>query len=248
MRCRKAASPTLLPIMKSIPSLVLALAFCLSSIGSNALAGPFEKSAEKLDLRIRRASERFVEMQAEPKKRIPADLLAQAHGIIILHKVKAGLGIGGEAGNGVAMVRSKTTGAWSAPAFIASAEGSYGLQIGAQESVIIYLLMNESALKPLLGGSLDIGVDVAATAGPADTGGKIDTTTMQAPILVYSSAEGLFAGAAFKGGGILPAQKNNELYYGRNMNDILFDPAIRPTATGQHLIDVIKTYAGQNRY
>lgn len=236
--------------MKILPSstLLIALTLCLTTGGGDAHAGPFEKSAEKLDLRIRRASERFVEMQADPKKRIPADVIAKAHGIIILHKVKAGLGIGGEAGNGVAMVRNQTTGAWSAPAFIASAEGSYGLQIGAQESVIIYLLMNETALKPLLGGSLDVGVDVAATAGPNDTGGKIDTTTMQAPILVYSSAEGLFAGAAFKGGGILPAQKNNELYYNRNMNDILFDPAVRPTATGQHLIDVLRTYSGQPGY
>jgi lipid-binding SYLF domain-containing protein len=236
--------------MKILPfsTLLIALTLCLATGGGDVLAGPFRKSAEKLDLRIRRASERFVEMQADPKKRIPADVIAKAHGIIILHKVKAGLGIGGEAGNGVAMVRNNTTGAWSAPAFIASAEGSYGLQIGAQESVIIYLLMNETALKPLLGGSLDVGVDVAATAGPNDTGGKIDTTTMQAPILVYSSAEGLFAGAAFKGGGILPAQKNNEVYYGRNMNDILFDPAIRPTATGQHLIDVLRTYAGRTGY
>lgn len=236
--------------MKILPfsTPLIALTLCLTTGGGDVLAGPFRKSAEKLDLRIRRASERFVEMQADPKKRIPADVIAKAHGIIILHKVKAGLGIGGEAGNGVAMVRNKTTSAWSAPAFIASAEGSYGLQIGAQESVIIYLLMNETALKPLLGGSLDVGVDVAATAGPNDTGGKIDTTTMQAPILVYSSAEGLFAGAAFKGGGILPAQKNNEVYYGRNMNDILFDPAIRPTATGQHLIDVLRTYAGRTGY
>jgi lipid-binding SYLF domain-containing protein len=236
--------------MKILPfsTLLIALTLCLTTGGGDVLAGPFRKSAEKLDLRIRRASERFVEMQADPKKRIPADVIAKAHGIIILHKVKAGLGIGGEAGNGVAMVRNKTTSAWSAPAFIASAEGSYGLQIGAQESVIIYLLMNETALKPLLGGSLDVGVDVAATAGPNDTGGKIDTTTMQAPILVYSSAEGLFAGAAFKGGGILPAQKNNEVYYGRNMNDILFDPAIRPTATGQHLIEVLRTYAGRTGY
>lgn len=236
--------------MKILPSstLLIALTLCLTTGGGDAIANPFQKSAEKLDLRIRRASERFVEMQADPKKRIPADVIAKAHGIIILHKVKAGLGIGGEAGNGVAMVRNQTTGAWSAPAFIASAEGSYGLQIGAQESVIIYLLMNETALKPLLGGSLDVGVDVAATAGPNDTGGKIDTTTMQAPILVYSSAEGLFAGAAFKGGGILPAQKNNEVYYNRNMNDILFDPAVRPTATGQHLIDVLRTYSGQPGY
>ena len=89
------------------------------------------------------------------------------------------------------------------------------------------------------------GVDIAATAGPFDEGGKIDTTTIKEPILVYSSAGGLFAGAAFKGGGILPAAKNNDLYYGRSMNDILFDSSIRPNATGQHLIEVIETYAGR---
>ena len=184
-------------------------------------------------------------MQKVPGKRLPADLLARARGIIILHKFKAGLIVGGEAGNGVALVRDKTTGAWSAPAFISSAEGSYGLQIGAQESTIVLLLMNETGLKPLLGGSVNIGVDVAATAGPFDEGGKIDTTTIQQPILVYSSSGGLFAGAAFKGGGILPEQKSNEMFYARAMNDILFDPLVRPNATGQHLIDVLETYAGR---
>ncbi len=227
--------------------LLIAIVIFINPAPLISFAGPFEKSAEKLDLRIRRAAERFIEMQAEPKKRIPAELLSRAQGIIILHQVKAGLGIGGEAGNGVALLRNKTTGAWSAPAFISSAEGSYGLQIGAQESDIIFLLMNESALKPLLGGSINVGVDVAATAGPIEEGGDFDTTTLKSPILVYSNSGGLFAGAAFKGGGILPAKKNNELYYGRNMNDVLFDPALRPSATGQHLIDVIETYSGRRK-
>jgi lipid-binding SYLF domain-containing protein len=221
------------------------LPILLLAFAGSALANPLQKSNEKLDLRIRRSADRFIEMQTEPGKRIPADLIARARGIIILHKFKAGLGIGGEAGNGVALVRDKTTGIWSAPAFISSAEGSYGFQIGAQESTIVLLLMNETGLKPLLGGSVDIGVDVGATAGPFDEGAKIDTTTIKEPILVYSSAGGLFAGAAFKGGGILPAQKNNELYYARTLNDILFDPAVRPSTTGQHLINVIETYAGR---
>ena len=234
--------------MKSLlPSpvlLVLLLLGCLLP-ALPGFANPLKKTNERLDQRIRRSADRFIEMQKEPGKRLPADLLARARGIIILHKFKAGLIVGGEAGNGIALVRDKTTGAWSAPAFISSAEGSYGLQIGAQESTIVLLLMNETGLKPLLGGSVNIGVDVAATAGPFDEGGKIDTTTIQQPILVYSSSGGLFAGAAFKGGGILPEQKSNEMFYARGMNDILFDPAVRPNATGQHLIDVLETYAGR---
>jgi lipid-binding SYLF domain-containing protein len=222
-------------------SLLPLLAVLVPAAGAN----PFKKSQGKLDFRIQRAADRFIEMQAEPGKRIPADLLARARGIIIMHSFKAGFGIGGEAGNGVALVRDKNTGRWSAPAFVTSAEGSYGLQIGAQESTTVLLLMNETGLKPLLGGNVDVGIDVSATAGPFDEGAKIDTTTIKDPILVYSTSGGLFAGAAFKGGAILPAQKNNDLYYGRVMNDVLFDASVRPTRTGQHLIDVIETYAGR---
>jgi lipid-binding SYLF domain-containing protein len=212
-----------------------------------AQAGPFDVTAEKLDQRIRRSADRLAEMQAEPTKRIPAELIARARGIIILHKFKAGFILGGEGGNGVALIRDARTGRWSAPAFIGSAEGSYGLQIGAQESDIILLLMNDAALKPLLGGSFNVGVDVEAAAGPNDAGGQIDTNTLTTPILVYSNSGGLFAGAAFKGGAIFSAEKQNDLYYRRGMSDILFDPAVRASASGQHLINVIDSFSGRGR-
>ena len=217
----------------------------ITAHAGSVLAGPFKKSPAKLDVKIRRAAERLIALQAEPKKRIPAPLLANARGIIIIHKVKAGLGIGGEAGGGVALVKNKQTGKWSAPAFVASAEASYGLQIGAQESDIVLVLMGEEGLKPLLGGSLEIGVDVQAVAGPADAGGDFDTTTLKAPILAYSNSGGLFAGAAFKGGGIVPAKKNNLVYYNAEMSRVLFEGTVKPTPSGQYLIDVIRTYSGE---
>lgn len=226
---------------------LLALALALLITDSHA-GNPFAKSPEKLDLRIRRSAERFEALQAEPMKRIPAQLLSRARGIIILHKVKAGLGIGGEAGNGVAMVKDPQSGAWSAPAFISSAEGSWGLQIGAKEATIVMLLMNDAGLKPLIGGSMNIGVDIEAAAGPNDGGGEIDTTTLQSPILVYSNAGGLYAGAAFKGGGIVPANKNNNIYYGQTLKQILFDRSARPTASGMALIQTILNHSGQGRY
>lgn len=218
---------------------------CVAGLSGAVLAGPFEKSPAELDSRIRRAADRFIALQSEPGKRIPATLLANARGLIIIHKVKAGFGIGGEAGGGVALVRDKETRLWSAPAFVASAEASWGLQIGAQETDIVLVLMGEEGLKPLLGGSLDIGVDIAVAAGPADTGADLDTTTLKAPILAYSNSGGLFAGAAFKGGGILPAKKNNLTYYNAEMSRILFDGTIQPTQTGRYLIDVIRTFSGE---
>lgn len=225
--------------------LVLLAAAALLAPPASAQLNPFAKNATKLDFRLQRMAERFVDMQREPGKRIPADLIARARGIIILHKFKAGFLVGGEGGGGVALVRDKNTGLWSAPAFISTAGGSYGLQIGAKESTVVLLLMNEIGLRPLLGGSVNVGVDVAATAGPFDEGAKIDTTTVRDPILVYATSDGLFAGAAFKGGAIVPADNNNRTYYGREMNEILFGGSQRPTPNGQRLIDVIETYAGR---
>ena len=68
--------------------------------------------------------------------------LRDAEGIIILRQFKVGLGFGVKAGGGIAMVRDKKTGKWSAPSFMKGGEGSWGLQIGAQGIVHIFLLMN----------------------------------------------------------------------------------------------------------
>lgn len=231
-------------ILPRILSVVL-LAGMVLSTASSMQAAPFGNTTAKLSQRLQRSADRFAAMQSVPGKRIPPQLIARARGIIIIHKLKAGFIIGGEAGNGVAMVRNPRTGQWSAPAFVSSAAGSWGLQIGAKESTVVMLLMNEAGLKPLQGGSLNIGVNVAATAGPLDEGAGINTATISAPILVYSSGGGLFAGAAIQGGGIIPAEKSNGLYYGRIMNDVLFDPAVQPDPWGQRLIQTIYNFSAR---
>ncbi|MDP4797028.1 MAG: lipid-binding SYLF domain-containing protein, partial [Rhodospirillales bacterium] len=48
--------------------------------------------------------------------------------------IKAGFFVGGEAGNGLLMVR--TGSGWSAPAFYTMGAGSFGLQFGAQDTEI----------------------------------------------------------------------------------------------------------------
>jgi lipid-binding SYLF domain-containing protein len=212
---------------------------------SPLVAGPFKKDAAKLDEKIVKIRKRFMAFQQLPQKQIPARVLAGAKGIIMIHKVKAGLGIGAEAGGGVALVKDPRTGLWSPPAFVASAEGSWGLQVGAQESDIYLILMNEEGLKILRDKSVNIGVDVQASAGPASAGGDIDTTTIREPVLVYSNSGGLFAGAAFKGGGILPAKKNNAVYYGLTLEEILFGRRAVASPTAEGLIESLRAQSGE---
>ena len=133
-------------------------------------------------------------------------------------------------------------GNWGTPAFVASAEASWGLQIGAQESTIFLVLMDAKGLKLLTDARIGIGVDVQASAGPADVGGDAKIDNINSPILVYADSGGLFAGAAFEGGGIVPAKKNNAIYYGESLESVLFRGKGRRTASGQQLIDKLTKY------
>jgi lipid-binding SYLF domain-containing protein len=229
-----------------LPVLAVLLGLISNVIFSPGLgAGPFRKDADDLDARIRDTTDRFIESQNDAQTRIPATLLARAQGIIFIQKIKAGIGIGGEAGGGVALVRDPTTGRWSPPAFVASAEASWGIQLGAQKTNITFVLMNEKGLNLLKDGALNVGVDVQATAGPVGVGGDLDTTTIRDPVLVYTNSKGLFAGAAFKGGGVVPSKKNNATYYGLTLKEILFGDKAKLTSAGRELIRTIQTASGE---
>ena len=200
----------LLFIMKVYPPFgtcpVAALLLCLFFSGT-ALANPFKKSQEDLEVRISENRLRFEQRQLMRGGAIPRQILAEARGIVIMHQVKAGLGIGAEFGNGVASVK-QADGTWGAPGFVSLSKGSYGIQIGANEVVTIMVLMTDESLQLLKGGgSGNVGLSVEAVAGPHDAGGGIDSTRIQKPVLVYSDAQGAFIGAAFQAGAIVEAKK-----------------------------------------
>jgi len=207
-----------------------------------AQAQLFKKTPEKLDTKIQKAGERLDMLQLETSTKIPPSLLARAQGIIIMHQFKLGLGFGGEGGSGVALVRNKLTGQWSPPAFIANAEGSYGFQIGGESTDSVLLLMDDNGLRLLTDGSMEIGVNLKATAGPVSGGGDAKLDNIDSPVLVYSSATGLYAGAAIEGGGIVPAEKANAIYYGMTLDQVLFQGLAKMTPSGQGLVNKINGY------
>src|ERR1700760_4853765 len=100
--------------------------------------------------RIREAARVFTEIQSTKDKGIPDALLNKANGIIIVPGLKrAGFVVGGEHGKGVFVARL-STGRWSAPSTIRIEGGSIGLQIGAGETDLIMLALNEDAVKQLM--------------------------------------------------------------------------------------------------
>ena len=105
--------------------------------------------------------------------------------------------------------------------------------------------MSKTCTHPHLVVFVNHGYDVVATSRYFGECGNLYNRPIQQPILAYSSSGGLFAAAAFKIIFFFKQKTAYEMFYARAMNDILFDPLVRPNATGQHLIDVLETYAGR---
>jgi SH3 domain-containing YSC84-like protein 1 len=91
-------------------------------------------------------------------------------------------------------------GRWSAPAPIRLAGGSFGIQLGADSTDIVFLVMNDRGMQHLLSDKFKIGADATAAAGPVGRDAAANTDVlMHAEILSWSRTRGLFAGAALDG-------------------------------------------------
>ena len=154
------------------------------------------------------------EIMATPDKGIPRDLLAKAECVLVFPKVvKAGFILAGQGGRGVASCRTPT--GWSAPAYFELKGGSAGLQIGAQSTDFVLLIMNESGMQSLLSDKFELGGEASVAAGPVGRTSTASTDIkMDAQILSYSRSKGLFGGVSLKGSVISPEKSDMEGTYG----------------------------------
>jgi SH3 domain-containing YSC84-like protein 1 len=215
-------------------------------VGAATLAGAAPKN-EPVE-RIREAARVFTEIQGAKDNAIPDALLSKANGIIIVPGLKrAGFVVGGQYGKGVFVARLPN-GRWSAPSTIRIEGGSIGLQIGAGETDLIMLAMNEDAVKQLMKMGVKIGGDVMAAAGPVGREAAAATTPIpSAGLLAYSRARGVFAGATINGSTLRSDDDDNAAIYGRKVDqsDIL-SGKIKPTAAAQPLLSVLRRYYRAN--
>ena len=97
---------------------------------------------------------------------IPREALAKAHAVAVFPGVvKGALLIGGTSGDGV-VTAHRADGAWSPPAIFRMSGGSLGLQIGAEITDVVLLIMTPKGLQGLLSSEFTIGADMSAAAGP----------------------------------------------------------------------------------
>jgi lipid-binding SYLF domain-containing protein len=93
---------------------------------------------------------------------------------------KAGIGIGGEYGEGALRIGGKTV------EYYSTAAASFGLQLGAQKKTLILVFMQQGALKKFRESSgWKVGVDGSVALIKVGVGGSIDTTNIKDPIVAF---------------------------------------------------------------
>jgi len=107
--------------------------------------------------------------------------LGIAKGVLVFPKVyKAGIGIGGEYGEGALRVGGKTVDYYS------TAAASIGFQLGAQAKSIVVIFIQQSALDKFRESEgWKVGVDGSVALVDIGVGKAVDTTNIKEPVVGF---------------------------------------------------------------
>ena len=175
------------PISPSMPRRLCLAIFCGSFVPSVAWAA--DRGALERDARA---------ALQQLSSRVPAakSLSQSATAVLVFPKItKAGLGIGGQYGDGVLFKSGKVAGYYN------TSGASYGLQAGAQQFGYALFLMNDKAVSAL-GANEGFEVGVGPSVVLIDEGKAKTLTTTTAKDDIYAfifGQKGLMAGLGIQG-------------------------------------------------
>lgn len=178
------------------PRIFLILAWALALF---AAPGAIAASKEEIDAEVRQAIEAFYTHTSAGK-----ELAQKASGMLVFPRViKAGIGVGGEYGEGSLLIKGKPV------AYYSTASASIGLQLGAQVRTQIVLFMNDNVLTSFRNSKgWQAGVDGSVALATLGAGGAIDTETVKEPIIGFIfSNKGLMYNLTFEGSKISKLDK-----------------------------------------
>jgi len=133
-------------------------------------------SAQEIDIKVDAALKRF---RAEVDG--AEEFMKVAKGVLVFPSViKAGIGIGGEYGQGALRVGGATVDYYNTVA------GSIGFQLGAQAKTVIIVFMEQKALEKFRDSrGWEAGVDGSVALVELGAGESLDTTNIRDPIVGF---------------------------------------------------------------
>jgi lipid-binding SYLF domain-containing protein len=167
--------------------LFLALAAAFFAVAGSADAA----SKSKIDRRVDKALAEFRDQISGADA-----VLSRAAGVLVFPSIKkAGIGIGGEYGEGALRMGGRTV------AYYSSGAASIGFQLGAQARRQIIVFLDPAALEKFRASQgWEIGVDASITVITLDAGAQIDTKALNQPIVAFIfDGKGLMYNLALEG-------------------------------------------------
>jgi SH3 domain-containing YSC84-like protein 1 len=224
---------------KSMP--IVAFWFALGLVFSApAFADSLKEDAEIIVNKARLVME---EMKNAQDSGLSYDLVTKSAGVVIIPDMfKGGFVVGGSYGKGVVVARKD--GKWNGPSFVYIGAGSVGLQIGAQLTDLILVVIGQNTMDSFLKSNFKLGADAAIAVGPL--GAQVTAATeilLKGGIYSYSRAKGLFAGISLEGAGMGTEYDLNRAYYQTTSNpkDILYGGVETPES-GKKLFQALSAF------
>src|ERR1700733_5959231 len=199
----------------------------------------------KVSDRVEAAAQVLNDIQGAPDKGIPQEVLGSAECVAVVPSMlKGGFIVGAKYGRGLASCRIPK--GWSAPAFFVVTGGSFGYQIGGQAVDLVMLIMNKDGMKHLLSSEFALGADASVAAGPVGRHAEGSTDwKLNAEVLTYSRARGLFAGISFNGAVIKQDEDATGELYGRMIDfKSILTGSVQPPQSAEKFLAAVKEAAG----
>jgi lipid-binding SYLF domain-containing protein len=161
--------------MKALQGLALGLAL-LVGLGGASAPRVEAKSARQIDIEVRATMEDFFARVHGSR-----ELVNKSAAVLVFPTViKAGIGVGGEYGEGALLTRQRTMDYYN----LVSA--SIGFQLGAQARSVIIVFMTPEALSSFRRTrGWKVGVDASVAIITVGAGGSIDTSRIASPIVGF---------------------------------------------------------------
>ncbi len=210
-----------------------------------ARAAPSEASRPEYVSRVETCEAILQEFMGNPATAIPANVLQTARAIVIVNQFKAGFFLGVKDGYGVIMVK-RADGKWSLPVLISAGELSFGLQVGANSIETVMVITDDQTPRILFNQRFNVGVDAKAVAGPkAAEAEKNNREMITAPVLVYTKAKGLYAGATVKAGWLERNDQINYILYNTQytMPELLYSSWVTPPPEVEPIMHYVQSIA-----
>lgn len=171
---------------------------------------------------VKRASEVYQSMLS--RHAVAKNLAKESKCVAVFPGViSAALGVGGFHGDGVALCRMEN-GAWGNPIFLDLSGASLGLQAGYKDADFVMFMKSPGAKAAIEKGDLELAGEFAAIAGELDE----KYSAPSAGVVVYSRAEGVFAGASVNGIRLSRDNDEQKAFYGTYDRDSLWEGKIPP--------------------